>query len=137
MLSSGHLDLTSGTRDFRFLREGGIRKGLESGLWDLRLQASDFRLRDLYILTPDHPPLRPLCYSEHLHTAHLHQVSEKRQNVYLIPPAEKTKATRNFFGGEGVRGEPPDDDDSDDDENDDYDIHDAQKTKKNAAKTYK
>ena len=30
----------------------------------MRLQASDFRLRDLYTLTPDHPPLRPLCYQK-------------------------------------------------------------------------
>ena len=61
MLSSGNLDLSSGTRDSHFLLEGGIwNPGLGSGilgsdvwgpgssLWDLGLQASDFRLQNLY-----------------------------------------------------------------------------------------
>ena len=65
MLSSRNLDLSSGTREFFFLLEGGIREpGLESGLWDLGLQASDLRLGDLYAPTPDHPLLRPLCYNK-------------------------------------------------------------------------
>ena len=61
MLSSRNLDLSSGIQDFLFFFWGGGIRDPGSGLWDLGLQASDSRLRDLYILTPDQPPLRPLC----------------------------------------------------------------------------
>ena len=88
MLSSGDLDLRSGTWIFFFYwRTGCGIWGSGSDLWDLGLLASDFRIRDLYTLTPDQPPLRPL--RSKLETMHEDEMLAERASMCEAGSVEK------------------------------------------------